>query len=363
MQNRAYNFGAGPATLPTEILLEVQEELLNWHGRGMSIMEIGHRTADFVELLDETRCLLREVLRVPKNYHILFLGMPARSQFAMVPMNLLSPNHKAGYLVSGMWSALAFAECQKIKRAYCVGSSESCEFTNIPSQLDWSLQENTRYVYYTTNETVNGVRFQSTPNFGEVPLVADMTSSILSEPIDINDFGVIFAGAQKNIAPAGLTVLIIREDLIPSEIGSNLPTIFNYNTHIVNESLYATPPTFNCYMANKMFKWVKKQGGVAALYELNLNKSRKLYEYIDNSNFYYCKVSKSSRSLMNICFNINNEDLIPKFLQQSTSHGLLALKGHRAVGGLRASLYNSMPMSGVDALIDFMKDFAVSNQL
>lgn len=362
MESRGYNFGAGPATLPLEILLEAKEEFLNWHAKGMSIMEIGHRTSDFVELLDETRSLLREILNIPKNYHILFLGEAARSQFAMIPMNLLAHNQRAGYLVSGIWSALALAECQKIKQAYCVGTSEPSKFVDVPKQIEWRLEENTRYVYYTTNETVNGVRFPTVPDFGSIPLVADMTSSILGEPININDFGVIFAGAQKNIAPAGLTVIIIREDLVTADVDYTIPTMFDYKTHVKNDSLYATPPTFNCYMANKMFKWIKRQGGVEKLYEINIEKASRLYKYIDDSDFYYCNVAKTSRSFMNVCFNIKREELIPEFLMRSTERGLLALKGHRAVGGLRASLYNAMPLSGVDALINFMQEFACSNQ-
>lgn len=363
MKNRGYNFGAGPATLPLEILKEAQGEFLNWHEKGMSIMEIGHRTSDFVELLDETRALLKEILNIPNNYHVLFLGEPARSQFAIIPMNLLSYNQQAGYLVSGVWSGLALAECQKIRQAYCIATSEAEGFIDTPKQNNWYLAENTGYVYYTTNETINGVRFANTPKFGDIPLVADMTSSILSEPININDFGIIFAGAQKNIAPAGLSVLIIREDLIEQNVDYIIPTMFDYKTHVKNDSLYATPPTFNCYMANKMFKWIKEQGGVEKLYENNLLKANKLYDYIDNSDFYYCKVVKSARSFMNVCFNMFREDLTQEFLTQSSQRGLLALKGHRVVGGLRASLYNAMPLAGVDALIEFMQDFALSNRL
>ncbi len=363
MKSRGYNFGAGPATLPLEILKEAQDEFLNWHDKGMSIMEIGHRTPEFVELLDETRSLLREILHIPQNYHVLFLGEPARSQFAIIPMNLLATKQQAGYLVSGVWSGMALAECQKIRQGYCIASSETDGFINIPNQNQWHLEENTRYIYCTTNETINGVRFVNPPKVKNIPLVADMTSSILSEPIDIENFGIIFAGAQKNIAPAGLTIVIIREDLIEQNVDYIIPTMFDYKTHVKNESLYATPPTFNCYMANKMFKWIKNQGGVVKLHENNLLKANKLYEYIDNSDFYYCKVEKSSRSLMNVCFNMFNEEFTQDFLTQSSQRGLLALKGHRVVRGLRASLYNAMPLSGVDALIDFMRDFALSNKL
>lgn len=363
MKSRGYNFGAGPAGLPEPILLEAQGELLNWQEKGMSILEIGHRTPDFVELLTEARQMLRELLNVPDNYQVLFLGSPARAQFSMLPMNLLSHNQQAGFLITGIWSSLAFAECQKIRRGYAVASSEANGFTDIPSPLEWKLEDNTRYIHYASNETINGVAFAEPPCFGDIPLVVDMTSSLLSEPLNVSDYGVIFAGAQKNIAPAGLTLVIIREDLLADDLEFNLPTMLDYHTHIKHDSLYATLPTFNCYMAYKMFNWIKEQGGVEKLHEINLAKANKLYEFIDNSEMYHCKVVKSARSLMNVCFNLARPELEAEFLTQSAEQGLLALKGHRTVGGLRASLYNSMPMAGVDALIDFMQDFANSNPL
>lgn len=362
MKHRGFNFGAGPAALPESILLEAQAELLNWQEQGMSILEIGHRTSVFMDLLAETRELLRELLDIPKNYHVLFLAGPARNQFAMLPMNLLAHHQQAGFLLTGVWSSLAFAECQKVRKGYCIASSENTGYTDVPSPLDWQFEDNTCYVHYVANETINGVAFAKPPCFGDVPLVVDMTSSILSEPIKVSDYGAIFAGAQKNIAPAGLTVLIIREDFLAEDV-VNLPTMFDYRTHIEHASLYATLPTFNCYMANKMFKWVKAQGGVDVLHKTNLAKAKKLYDFIDASEMYTCKIAKSARSIMNVCFNLARPALVEEFLSLSAQQGLLALKGHRVVGGLRASLYNAMPMAGVDALIAFMQDFANSKSL
>lgn len=363
MKARGFNFGAGPATLPEPILLETQEELLNWQGTGMSILEIGHRTPDFTELLSEARELLRDLLNIPKNYHVLFLAGPARSNFAMLPMNLLDHHQQAGFLVTGTWSSLAFAECQKIRKGYCIASSEAHGYIDVPSPLEWHIEDNTRYVHYVSNETINGVAFAKPPCFGDIPLVVDMTSSILSEPIQVSDYGVIFAGAQKNIAPAGITILIMRDDLLSADTNYNLPTMYDYRTHVKHDSLYATLPTFNCYMAYKMFKWIKSQGGVDALYKINLAKAHKLYDFIDNSEMYNCKVVKSARSLMNVCFNLARSDLDEEFLKLAEQQGLLCLKGHRTVGGMRASLYNAMPMAGVDALISFMQDFANSKSL
>ena len=358
MTARPYNFGAGPATLPTSILLDVQAELLDWQGQGMSILEIGHRTAAFQALMQEAETDLRELLAIPDSYHVLFLGGAARTQFAMIPMNLLSSGQQAGYLLSGVWSEQAYEEARQLTSAYCVASSASHGFKQSPDPVTWDLKDNTAYVYYTPNETINGVRFANTPSVGTIPLVADMTSCLLSEPLDISQYGLIFAGAQKNIAPAGMTVVIVRADLLSQRPAHPIPTMMDYRTHAIHKSLYATPPVFNCYMAAKMFKWIKAQGGVDALYQVNQKKSQLLYDFIDNSNAYYCSVDKHSRSRMNVCFSLTNPALQDAFLTQASRRGLLALSGHRLVGGLRASLYNAMPISGVEALIAFMKDFA-----
>lgn len=358
MKSRPYNFGAGPATLPEAVLLEAQAELLNWQGLGMSILETGHRTPEFQHLMHEAEADLRELLAIPEHYHVLFLGGAARTQFSMVPMNLIAAGQQAGYLISGIWSAQAYDEGHKLTSAYCIGSSRDTGFTQTPDPVNWQLRSNTAYVYYTSNETINGVRFPAIPNMGNIPLVADMTSCLLSEPIDINKFGLIFAGAQKNIAPAGLTMVIIRSDLLDIIRENQIPTMMDYRVHATYKSLYATPPVFNCYMASKMFKWIKAQGGVQALYQLNQEKAAKLYHYIDSSASYHSPVACNSRSLMNVSFFLKNPALEDEFLIQANRRGLLALKGHRITGGLRASLYNAMPMSGVDALIAFMQDFA-----
>lgn len=359
MKSRPYNFGAGPATLPESILLEAQAELLSWQGCGMSIMETGHRTSEFQQLMDEAERDLRELLVIPDHYYVLFLGGAARTQFAMVPMNLLSNDQQAGYLISGIWSAQAYDEAHKLTSAYCIASSGNGAFTRTPDPLNWQLRDNTAYVYYTPNETVNGIRFSTIPRMGDIPLVADMTSCLLSEPIDVSRFGLIFAGAQKNIAPAGLTIVIIRADLLEMFGETPIPTMMDYRTHVTHKSLYATPPMFNCYLAGKMFKWIKAQGGVQALYQINQEKAAKLYHYIDASTFYHCPVEPDSRSIMNVCFSLEKPELEDAFLTKANLRGLYALKGHRLVGGLRASLYNAMPMAGVDALIVFMQEFAL----
>jgi phosphoserine aminotransferase len=358
MNNRPFNFGAGPAMLPESVLKDAQAELLDWQGLGLSVMEIGHRTPEFSKLMEETEQQLRELLDVPNNYHVLFLSTAARTQFAMIPMNLLAPGQEAGYLITGTWSALAYEEAVKIKQAYCVASSEKQNFRSVPTQDGWQIKPNTGYFFYTPNETIHGVRVALPPLVGNIPLVADMTSCILSEPLDISQFGLIFAGAQKNIANAGLTIVIVRDDLLKTIADQHLPTMLDYRTYAQTHSMYATPPTFNCYMANKMFSWIKTQGGVNALYEINQLKAFTLYDFIDNSSFYSSPVAKNDRSLMNVCFTIKDSNLESEFLNQAKKQGLLALKGHKQVGGLRASLYNSMPMAGVDALLGYMAAFA-----
>ena len=358
MISRPYNFGAGPATLPESILLEAQDELLNWQGQGMSILEIGHRTPAFESLMQTLEADLRELLAIPSQYEVLFLGGAARTQFAMVPMNLMAKGQIAGYLVSGIWSRMAYDEACKLKSAYLLSSSEGCAYQRAPAINDLPIRDQTAYVYYTPNETINGVRYASVPTTGPIPLIADMTSCLLSEPIDVSAFGLIFAGAQKNIAPAGLTVVIIRKDLIPAITHSVLPTMLDYRTHSQHHSLYSTPPMFNCYMAAKMCQWVKAQGGVASLHQVNRKKAEKLYDYIDSSQAFECVVEHDSRSWMNVCFSLKKPEREDAFLAHAARVGLYALKGHRLVGGLRASLYNAMPMSGVDALIACMQDFS-----
>lgn len=357
MPSRVYNFNAGPSMLPETILKEAQEEFLNWRNLGVSVLEVGHRSQEFQSLLSHAEHTLRELLFIPENYHVLFLGGAARTQFAMIPMNLLHPQEEAGYLVTGTWSHMAYCEAQHLKKAYCIASNEKEGFKTIPDPSTWELKNNLSYVYYTTNETVNGIRFPYVPQTKETTLIADMSSSLLSEPIDVTQFGLIFAGAQKNIANAGLTLVIIRNDLLARMPNPPIPTMLHYAIQAEHHSLYATPPVFNCYLADKMFTWVKAQGGVEQMYDLNCQKAKKLYQYLDASDFYTTPVEKEFRSLVNICFSLKNRNLEDEFLRLAQMRGLYALKGHRLVGGIRASLYNAMPMAGVNALIDFMSDF------
>jgi phosphoserine aminotransferase len=357
MMTRVYNFGAGPAMLPESVLKQAQEELLDWHHLGMSVLEVGHRTEEFKELLQHAEETLRDLLSIPNNYHVLFLGGAARTQFAMIPMNFATPNQAPGYIISGIWSQLAFQEAQHLTDAYCVASSEKDHYKTIPESSELQLRNQSSYIYYTPNETINGVRFPDIPKVKKIPLIADMTSCLLSEPIDVRQYGLIFAGAQKNIANAGLTLVIIRKDLLERVSHTVIPTMLNYKVHVEYQSVYATPPVFNCYLAAKMFDWLKEQGGIESIYRTNCQKAAKLYQYLDSSEFYSTSVKPEARSIMNICFSLQNKLLEESFLEQAKKRGLCALKGHRMVGGLRASLYNAMPMSGIDLLIDFMREF------
>jgi phosphoserine aminotransferase len=357
---RGYNFGAGPAMLPESLLREVQAELLDWHGLGMSVMEVGHRTEAFKQLLLGAEVDLRALLHIPEHYQVLFLSGATRTQFAMVPLNLIRPPKQAGYLISGVWSAQAYEEAARLSSAYCIASAEAAHFNQLPVFNEQCLRDETAYVYYTPNETINGIQFPSVPEVKGLPLIADMTSCLLTEPIRVTDFGLIFAGTQKNIAPAGLTIVIIRNDLLQAPPASVIPLMLDYRTHTNAHSLYATPATFQCYVAAKMFQWIKAQGGVEALHRLNVLKSAALYNYIDSSSYYRAPVDPLARSMINVCFFLNDPTQEADFLREAQAQGLYALQGHRLVGGLRASLYNAMPMEGVNALIGFMQDFAAA---
>ncbi|MCC5792905.1 MAG: 3-phosphoserine/phosphohydroxythreonine transaminase [Legionellaceae bacterium] len=358
MNQRGYNFSAGPAMLPTSILQDVRAELLNWQGHGASVLEMGHRSSAVQDLMAETSALMKSILAIPDDYHVLFLGGAARSQFSTIPMNFLRQGQSAAYLITGIWSKMAFEECRKIARAEAALDSEHTGFTRIPYAEQALLDPRAGYLYYTSNETVNGVQFSKIPEHGAIPLVCDMTSALLSEPVDIARYALIFAGAQKNIANAGLTIVIVADRFL-AQIAEEqrLPTMLDYRTHVSSQSLYATPPVFNCYLANKMLHWVQNQGGLVAMQANNQRKAVKLYDFIDNSSLYYCTVDSACRSVMNVCFHLKNVEWETAFLQQARAHGLLALAGHRSVGGLRASLYNAMPEDGVDALIAFMQRF------
>jgi len=347
MARDGYYFGAGPAVLPDTILEEAQAALLDWNNSGVSILEVGHRSDAFIALLKLAEADLRELLNIPQNYHVLFLGGAARTQFSMIPMNFLSSNQaQAAYIISGVWSSLAYEEAKRFGSVYSMEAGEACK-------------PDTAYVYYTPNETIDGVRFEDIPDTGDIPLVADMTSCLLSEMIDVNRFGLIFAGAQKNIGPAGLTLVIVRDDLLAIKPTHVVPTMLDYRVHATHCSLYATPPVFQCYMAAKMFQWVKAQGGVDALHQINIKKSAKLYAYLDASSYYHSMVlDVRLRSLMNVCFALQNKKHEADFLEKAETCGLRGLKGHRVKGGIRASLYNAMPMDGVNALIKFMDEFS-----
>ena len=360
-----YNFSAGPAVLPKDVLQQVQAEMVDWHGSGMSVMEMSHRGKEFMGIAAEAEADLRELMGIPANYKVLFLQGGASSQFAMVPMNLLRGKTSADYLNTGEWSKKAIKEAKKFGSVNVVASSEDRNFSYAPTQDQWKLDPNAAYVHYTPNETIGGVEIFWTPETGTVPLVADMSSTILSRPIDVSKFGLIYAGAQKNIGPAGLTIVIARDDLI-GETLKGTPTMFDYKTHADNESMYNTPPTFGMYTAGLVFKWLKARGGLAAMEKTNREKAGLLYDYLDSTDFYNSPVAKENRSLMNVPFVIKGSTLKDAalddaFLKLAKERGLLQLKGHRSVGGMRASIYNAMPVEGVRALVDTMRDFEKSH--
>ena len=359
--SRAFNFSAGPAMLPTPVLEQAQAELPDWQGTGMSVMEMSHRSKEFLSIAEQAQADLRELLNIPDNYRILFLQGGASTQFAMVPLNLLGGSNDADYFNTGLWSKKAIAEGKK----YCTQlripvDSESNNFTTVSAPHTWKLNPRATYLHYTPNETINGIEFHTIPETDNVTLVADMSSTILSRPLDVSKFGVIYAGAQKNIGPAGLTIVIIRDDLIGMAIPGT-PTMLNYKTHVDNESMYNTPPTYAWYIAGLVFKWLKELGGLTEIGQRNQRKAEKLYTAIDNSEFYSNPIDPSYRSWMNVPFTLANPDLNNTFLAEAKEAGLVTLAGHRTVGGMRASIYNAMPEEGVQALIDFMNDFAQRN--
>ena len=351
-----YNFSAGPAVLPKEVLAQARDEMLDWHGSGMSIMEMSHRGKEFMSVAAEMEADLRELMAIPANYKVLFLQGGASSQFAMVPMNLLRGKKTADYVNTGEWSKKAITEAQKYCEVNVAATSADKNFSYAPAQDQWTLNKDAAYVHYTSNETIGGVEIFWTPDTGKVPLVVDMSSHILSRPIDVSKFGVIYAGAQKNIGPAGLTIVIVREDLIGETIAGT-PTMFDYKTHADNDSMYNTPATYGMYIAGLVFKWLKAKGGLVEMEKTNILKSSLLYDYLDSTDFYHCPTARENRSRMNIPFTLKDQALDEEFLKQAMHRGLLQLKGHRSVGGMRASIYNAMPVEGVQVLVDFMKDF------
>ncbi|MCB1144217.1 MAG: 3-phosphoserine/phosphohydroxythreonine transaminase [Leptospiraceae bacterium] len=357
---RVYNFSAGPAMLPAEVLKRAQDEMMDWNGSGMCVMEMSHRGKEYVSIAEKAEADLRELMAVPSNYKILFLQGGASTQFAMIPMNLLGDSKNADYIYTGSWSKKAISEAKKFCSVNVAASSEKEKFTTIPDVSTWNLDKNAAYVHYTPNETIEGLEFQFIPDVGDKPLVADMSSTILSRPIDVSKFGLIYAGAQKNIGPAGLVIVIIREDLL-DKVSGTVPTMLQYKTHVEAESMYNTPPTYSWYIAGLVFDWLKRNGGLSKMAEINKTKADKLYSAIDSSSMYRNPVDKPHRSWMNVPFILKNADLDKPFLEEAKKSGLVTLAGHRSVGGMRASIYNAMPMEGVDALIEFMKEFERKN--
>lgn len=353
---RVYNFSAGPAALPREVLEQAREELVNWRGCGMSVMEMSHRSKEYMDIQAQAESDLRELMGIPANYKVLFLQGGASSQFAMVPMNLLRGKATADYVNTGEWSKKAIKEAKKYCTVNIAASSEDRNFSYAPPQSEWKLNPDAAYVHYTPNETIGGVEIFWTPDTGDVPLVADMSSTILSRPIDVTRYGLIYAGAQKNIGPAGVTVVIVREDLLGQALATT-PTMFDYKVHADNGSMYNTPPTYSIYIAGLVFKWLKDKGGLAAMEQINIAKARLLYDYLDSTDFYHSPVAPENRSRMNVPFTLKDASLEEAFLKGAKSRGLLQLKGHRSVGGMRASIYNAMPIEGVQALVEYMKEF------
>ena len=354
--NRIFNFSAGPAVLPQEVLEQAQGELVNWHGSGMSVMEMSHRGKEFMGIQAEAEADLRELMAIPANYQVLFLQGGASTQFAMLPMNLLRGKKSADYLETGVWSTKAIEEARKFGAVNVVASSEDKNFSYVPAQSAWQLDPNAAYVHITQNETIGGVEMFWTPDTGDVPLVSDMSSDILSRPFDVSKYGLIYAGAQKNIGPAGLTIVIVREDLLGAPM-KGTPTMFDYKVQADNGSMYNTPPTYGIYIAGLVFKMLKAKGGISAMERANRAKAQLLYDVLDASSFYTTPVARENRSLMNIPFTLKDAALDAEFLKGAEARGMIQLKGHRTVGGIRASIYNAMPVEGVQALADYMKEF------
>ena len=359
---RKYNFSAGPAMLPEAVLERAKQEMTDWHGTGMSVMEMSHRGKDYMSIAAQAEADLREVMAIPDNYKVLFLQGGASSQFSMIPLNLFNSRGvmHADYINTGAWSKKAIAEAGKYGDINVAASSEESSFTTIPAYDTWNLNDTAAYVHYTPNETIGGVEFHSIPDTGDIPLVADMSSTILSRPLDVSKFGLIYAGAQKNIGPAGLTLVIIRDDLI-GETMVDAPAMSDYSIHAKSDSMYNTPPTYGWYLAGLVFQWIKEQGGLTAMAEINERKSQKLYDAIDSSDFYNSPVPSEFRSWMNVPFTLADPELDARFLEQAAENNLVTLKGHRSVGGMRASIYNAMPEEGIDALVAFMQEFEKSN--
>ena len=358
--SRVYNFSAGPAVLPEEVLKEAAAEMLDYQGTGMSVMEMSHRSKAYQRIIDEAEADLRDLLNIPENYKVLFLQGGAHLQFAMVPMNLMK-NKVADYIITGQWAKRAWKEAQKFGKANAVASSEDATFSYIPDCSDLPISEDADYVYICENNTIYGTKFKTLPNTKGKLLVSDVSSCFLSEPMDVSQYGIIYGGVQKNIGPAGVVIAIIREDLITDDVLPGTPTMLQYKTHADNGSMYNTPPAYGIYICGKVFRWLKKQGGLAVMKERNEAKAKVLYDFLDRSNLFKGTVRKEDRSLMNVPFVTGDKDLDAKFIKEAEAAGFANLKGHRSVGGMRASIYNAMPIEGVEKLVAFMETFEKEN--
>ena len=359
--SRVYNFSAGPAVLPEEVLKEAAEVMLDYKGTGMSVMEMSHRSKAYQQIIDEAEQDLRDLLNIPDNYKVLFIQGGASTQFAMIPMNLMK-NGVADYIVTGQWAKKAYQEAQKFGKANKIASSEDKTFSYIPDCSDLPISEDADYVYICENNTIYGTKFKTLPNTKGKTLVSDVSSCFLSEPIDVTKYGLVYGGVQKNIGPAGVVIAIIREDLIPEEPLENVPTMLQYKIHADNGSMYNTPPAYGIYICGKVFKWLKKMGGLEVMKKHNEEKAKILYDFLDESELFKGTVLKEDRSLMNVPFVTGSEELDAKFVKEAKEAGFENLKGHRTVGGMRASIYNAMPIEGVQALVDFMKKFEAENK-
>ena len=357
---RVYNFSAGPAVLPEEVLQEVAAEMLDYNGTGMSVMEMSHRSKAYQEIIDAAEADLRELMNIPDNYKVLFLQGGASQQFAMIPMNLMK-NKKADYIVTGQWAKKAYQEAKLYGEARVVASSEDKTYSYIPDCSDLDIADDADYVYICENNTIYGTKFKTLPNTKGKLLVSDVSSCFLSEPVDVTKYGMLYGGVQKNIGPAGVVIAIIREDLITEDVLPGTPTMLRYKIHADNGSMYNTPPAYGIYVCGKVFKWLKKMGGLEVMKERNEKKAKVLYDFLDQSKLFKGTVEPKDRSLMNVPFVTGNEELDAKFVKEAKAAGFENLKGHRSVGGMRASIYNAMPIEGVEALVQFMKKFEEAN--
>jgi phosphoserine aminotransferase len=360
--HRAYNFNAGPAALPLSVLEKAKAEMIDFEGTGMSVMEMSHRSPAYDKIHNEAIALLKELLGIPEDYHVLFLQGGASTQFAMLPMNFLGQGQKAGYIITGSWSEKAIKEAKMIGETYEVASTKATNHNRIPAFDELKIEPDSAYIHLTSNNTIFGTQWASFPDTGDIPLVADMSSDILSHPFDVSKFSLIYAGAQKNLGPSGVTVVIVSPQMMERAKAAHLPTMFRYETHVKNNSLYNTPPAYGIYMLGLVLKWVKEMGGVQAVHEYNKKKTDLIYNTIDQSNgFYIGHAQKDSRSLMNITFNLQTPELEKQFLAEAKAAGFVGLNGHRSVGGCRASTYNAVPMESCEALRDFMIEFQKKN--